>query len=96
MLQELIGISHHYFDIGILLGIGYNKLQQITLSNPNDLNRCLIMVLEEYQKNNDKPTWLAIVNSVEAIGQVDIANKIRTTYCSQENSSHRPHPEVSL
>ena len=61
--SELIPVSLNWKDIGLALGLGYDKLQIIERNN-QDVTDCLRETLAEWLKNTTRPTWELLVAAV--------------------------------
>ena len=85
LLQELlVDVAHSYFQLGLLLGLSPNKVQQISVSFPTDIQRCLSHVFIERQKELEPLDWATVVRALVATGHNDVATRIRSKYCEVE------------
>ena len=68
--------------IVIHLHIPMATLKIICTEHQNDPNQCLIGMLEVWLKIEDPlPTWSAITEAVEFLGENQLARELREKYC---------------
>ena len=66
--------------IGVLLEIPKGKLASIAERN-RDPQECLINMLEIWlDRVNPSPTWVAIIEAVEFLGEEQLGRKLRNKY----------------
>ena len=70
-LQEVID----WIPFGFCLGIKMPELKTIETNHPNQLKRCRIEMLEEWQKKVT-PTWSAVVLALVGIGMTRLASEL--------------------
>ena len=80
LLKELYRVSDKWYNIGILLGIDPRKLDIIktTENNPHDCLREMLRIwLNEIFP---PPSWAAIADAIEVLGEEILANQLRIKY----------------
>ena len=82
LLKELYTkASDMWEDIGILLGIKDGQLKQIRTDNVNDSRSCLREMLRTWLNRVDSPpSWSAITEAVEFLGDENLATHLRSKY----------------
>ena len=85
-LKDLMDALYHkvadkWKMIGIRLSIPKGKLAGITDKYPHDPHRCLIEMLEIWlEKVHPPPTWTAIIEAVEFLGEGQLGKELREKY----------------
>ena len=94
LLTELyFEVSDKWEDIGIFLDIDSDILDAIRL-NYGDIRSCLREMLKIYLKRaSPPPSWSAIAEAIELLGNRYIANRLRAKYCTL---THVPSTELWL
>ena len=70
-------------DIGIELQVEEGYLAQIKLENAKDGRSCLREMLRKWLTHVDpRPTWTAIVEALEQVGDEELAGRLRSKYCT--------------
>ena len=84
LLKELYTkASDMWEDIGILLGIKDGQLKQIRTDNASDSRSCLREMLRTWLSRVDPPpSWSAIAEAVEFVGDENLAAHPRSEYCN--------------
>ena len=82
LLRELYTkVPDRWEDIGIMLGI-VDELQQIKADYPADCRSCLREMLKVWLKRvNPPPSWKAIAEALNFVGEDDIAELLKSKYC---------------
>ena len=66
--------------IGVLLDISKGKLASIA-ENYHDPQKCLLAMLETWlERVHPPPTWAAIIEAVEFLGEEQLGKTLRDTY----------------
>ena len=82
LLKELKVVASDWEYIGIELEIEDSNLKQVKSDNPGDSRACLREMLRIWLSGADpRPSWPAVVEALNNLGQIDIAQHIRTKYC---------------
>lgn len=86
-MKELMAALYHkvadkWKVIGVQLDIGFSNLTSIETKNQNNPHLCLLDMLEVWLKRVDpSPTWLAIIEAVEFLGEEQLGRDLRMKYC---------------
>ena len=68
--------------IGIYLHLPMPTLRTIATEHHRDPHKCLIGMLDAWLKRVEPPpTWYAIVEAVEFLGEEQLAQELRERYC---------------
>ena len=82
LLKELYPIANKWEDIGILLNIESVVLRRIKSDNSNDSKAaCLREMLRIWLKVTPHPSWSAIAEAIELLGNENLADRLRTKHC---------------
>ena len=69
-------------DIGILLAVDDGELQAIKSDNTGKSSSCLREMLRKWlTKASPAPSWTAIVEVLEKLGDEELARKLKSKYC---------------
>ena len=84
-LKELTNLlaetSTDWFSLGLQLNLLPGKLREIEHNSPRDVIRCMILMLQEWQRQpNLNPAWCTLVGALRTINKNVIAGKISTKY----------------
>ena len=84
-LKELTNLlaetSTDWFSLGLQLNLTAGKLREIEHNNPRDVIRCMIVMLQEWQRQpNLNPAWCTLVGALRTINKNVIAERISTKY----------------
>ena len=70
--------------IGVLLEIPRAKLAGLAEKCQDDPHNCLIKVLETWlERVHPPPTWTAIIEAVEFLGEDQLGKELREKYCGE-------------
>ena len=74
-------------DIGIMLSISVRNLNEIKSAPGNQSSQsCLREMFKLYlERSNPSPSWNAIVEALEFVGEGTIAARIKSKYCSNQS-----------
>ena len=68
-----------------MLGIGTNELDAIKTAGNQTSQSCLREILKLFlQKDNPPPSWAAIVEALEFLGEEPLARSVRLKYCNSQ------------
>ena len=92
LLKELYNKAGDLWeDIGILLGIDTGTLDAIKASQNHRSQSCLREMLKVWLKRAEPPpSWSAITEAVELLGDESLANHLRTKYHVLPSTSSEP------
>ena len=86
ILKELYSTdaADKWEDIGIMLSISVRNLNKIKSAPGNQSSQsCLREMFKLYlERNNPPPSWNAIVEVLEFVGEGTLAARIKSKYCS--------------
>ena len=81
LMKELRCKATDWENIGIQLDIDDGELQLIKSNNAGDNGSCLREMLRRWlAKTSPAPSWIAIIEVVEYLGDQDLASKLRIRY----------------
>ena len=87
ILKELYSTkaADKWEDIGIMLGIKTSDLDTIKSARNQTSQSCLREMLKLYmQKDSPPPSWTAIVEALEFVGEESLAVQVKAKYCSSQ------------
>ena len=88
ILKELYSTkaADKWEDIGIMLGIKTSDLDAIKSAESQISQSCLREMLKLYlQKDSPPPSWTAIVEALEFVGEESLAAQVKSKYCSSQS-----------
>lgn len=86
-MKDLMAALYHkvadkWKVIGVQLDIGFSNLTSIETKNHNNPHLCLLDMLEVWLKRvNPPPTWPAIIEAVEFLGEEQLGRDLKMKYC---------------
>ena len=81
LLKELHSKAADWEDMGIQLDINDGELKQLKSDNRGDSKACLREMLRIWLKKVDPhPSWSAIAEAIEDIGDKQLAQELRSKY----------------
>ena len=81
LIKELRFKAANWEDMGIQLDINDGELQIIKSNNAGDNGACLREMLRRWLSHaSPAPSWGAVVDAVECIGDQQLASKLRIKY----------------
>ena len=69
------------------LGLEDHELSAIEKNFRGDIARCKHEVLSRYLRNDKLPTWKAIIDALQLMGQHTVASKIQARHCSSSTAT---------
>ena len=76
-------VAAKWEDIGIYLGLQIATLNTIAAEHPSNPRKCLIEMLKVWLERVDpSPTWSAIIEAVEFLGEEQLGRELKKKYCS--------------
>ena len=90
LVKELYNkVSHAWKAIGIMLGLDPGVLDAIKTSENNVSQNCLREMLTAWTKQVDPPpSWSAMAEAIECLGDEQLAHHLRTTYIPSSSTHH--------
>ena len=90
VLEEVLGSSTKWYEIGLRLKLSIEKLDGIT-SQFSDPRRCLCEMLKEWLKGvgGSRPTWGALVEALrsQTVEEPKLADQLEAKHCQPERKS---------
>ena len=86
ILKELYSTkaADKWEDIGTMLGIKTSDLDAIKSAGNQTPQSCLRKMLKLYlQKDSPSPSWAAIVEALEFVGEESLAAQVKAKYCGK-------------
>ena len=82
LIKELyIRVSDNWEDIGILLGLDPERLDDIKTAENNKPQSCFREILKIWvTRVSPPPSWAAIAEAIEVLGDQKLADQLRTKY----------------
>ena len=81
VLRELIKVDSKWENIGIFLEVDPHRLESIKTTEHHDTQNCLREMLKIWLKKiNPPPSWSAIINVLECLGEEQLAHDLRSKY----------------
>lgn len=75
-------MASEWKSLATLLGLTGSEVNRIKCENSGSVNDCLAeMLYTRQQQTNPFPTWSALANAVERLGNQRIAQEIRSMHC---------------
>ena len=75
-------VADKWKHIGIYLRLPMATLNTIATEHQSDPRECLIGMLDVWRNRVDPlPTWSAIIEAVEFLGEEQLARKLQEEYC---------------
>ena len=90
-MNELHEVRADWYDLGVQLRMATSDLDVVKLEYMNDSKKCLRQMLSDWLTKTapSPPSWQRVVDALcsRSIDRPALAEKIRRTYCSQEQPS---------
>ena len=83
-----IKVADEWEDIGIQLGIDDGRLNQIKVDNASKSKTCFREMLRTWLNRVDPPpSWSALADALETLGNEVVAAQITSKYCKEISSA---------
>ena len=77
-------VADKWEPIGIHLDLPSATLSTIATEHPNNPHKCLIKMLNIWLNEADPlPTWSAIIEAIQFIGEKQLSRELQQKYCEQ-------------
>ena len=77
-MRELIKVDSKWQNIGIFLEVDPHRLESIKTAEHHDTQNCLREMLQIWLKKiNPSPSWSAITDALEYLGEEQLAHDLR-------------------
>ena len=77
----------NWFSLGVKLGLEDHELRMIEQNYHGDNERCKLEMLSRWLRSAKLPTWKAIVDALQLIGEHAAASKIQAKYCTPSTAT---------
>ena len=78
----------NWHSLGVKLGLEDHELRTIEQNHRGDGNeRCKHEMLSRWLRSSKLPTWKAVVDALQQMGEQAVASKIRAKYCSSSSAT---------
>lgn len=68
-----------WFELGVQLGVGLEKLREIEKDHPQDAKRCKTEVLDWWLQNGSEISWNKLAQALDAMGgHATLVQNLRT------------------
>ena len=80
--EDLIDISHQWYDLGLQLELEEGTLKTIKSDNPENSKHCLREVLSTWLKIDPRPTWQTLCAALcsRTVGAEKLAGDLEVKY----------------
>ena len=81
--EELLDVSHQWFDIGLKLKLSVGTLERVRDQYPDPSASLREILLHWLKKVDPPPTWEGLACALESrtVGESRLAEQLRTKYC---------------
>lgn len=86
LVSELASVEDWHL-LGVNLGLQGHQLRVIERTYRGETNRCKSEVLDFWLRNNENPTWEAIIEALDKMQQQKVHHEIRKKYCSSSTAT---------
>ena len=76
-----------WHSLGVKLGLEDHKLSSIDQDFRGDNERCKHEMLSRWLRSAKLPTWKALVDALQQMGEHAVASKIQAKYCSSSTDT---------
>ena len=87
--EDLIDISHKWYDLGLQLELEEGTLENIKSDNPESAQHCLREMLSTWLKNERRPTWQTLCAALRSrtVGAEKLASDLEAKYEKMNSKS---------
>ena len=86
-LSNMLDSVVNWHALGVKLGLGDHELSTIGKDYHGDNERCKHEMLGRCLRSAKLPTWKAVADTVELMGEYAVASKIRAKHCSPSTAT---------
>ena len=76
-----------WYQLGVRLGLKDHELRTISRDFRGDNERCKLEMLGRWLRNAELPTWKAVVDALQLMGEHAVAAKIQARHCSSSTDT---------
>ena len=86
--EDIVGISHKWYDLGLQLEVEEGTLKTIKSDNPGNSQDCLREMLSTWLKIDPRPTWHALCAALRSrtVGAETLASDVVAKYIKRKHS----------
>ena len=97
LVEELFGVSHMWYPIGLQLDIPYEVLDNIEKAVRDDCGAGLRRMLKEWCNREKSCSWAAVVKALRcrSVAQYNLAKNLEDRYVGTIASRKEPTPAVA-
>ena len=77
----------NWFSLGVKLGVEDHELRTIEQNYRGDSERSKLEMLSRWLRSGKLPTWKAVVDALQQMGEQAVASKIQARYCSSSTDT---------
>ena len=79
-------LAAKWFNLGVALGLPYNRLTSIESDFPRDSLRCLTETVQIWLQSSSCPSWRGLVSALRSpsVNRIDIANRTAKDHPSHQ------------
>lgn len=87
VLEELVGISAHWYNLGLQLNVRSGQLDSISAQFPVSSDQ-LREMLKAWLANSDNTSWKTLTSALrsQSVGASQLAGALETKYCPVEDT----------
>ena len=88
LLEELVKISHKWYDLGVHLELEEGTLKTIKSNHPENARRCLSEMLSTWLKAEPRATWRTLCAALhsETVDEKELASNLVAKYVKRKRS----------
>ena len=89
VLEELLDVSHKWFNLGLKLQLSVGTLELVRDQYPDSSTALREMLLHWLKKVDPPPTWEGLACTLESrtVREPRLAEQLRTKYCKTEGAA---------
>ena len=82
LVKELKEVAE-WQTLGLYLGLSMTEIKEIE-QDYSDAARRRMAMLDKWTRKENSPTWLKVIEALEHMSEVRLANQLRNKYCCTE------------
>ena len=88
LVHELNGVTNWQY-LGVFLGLDMAEMKEIEQDHLDTPCRRMEM-LEKWMRKEGNPSWEMVVEALEKMSELRLANQLRVKYCTQQHQDEKP------
>ena len=88
LVHELNEVTNWQY-LGMFLGLGMAEIKEIEQDH-SDTPRRRMEMLEKWMRKEGNPSWEMVVEALEKMSELRLANQLRVKYCTQQHQDEEP------